>query len=482
LEPTAGDRLKAFLINENPSTRKTLMNNNPIHAVVAALMLVILPAGLAAQQKAESAQASPKKQETIAELELQSAKAKADGNWVRWYAANAKLHSRRPHVPDYMVNIVLAASRVDRRQTAYHYMLKMQQQGLSYDFNQFGETEPLRATEAYNYINDLMKEAGATAGEGHLALSLDVAPSDLGDVAWDESRERFLVGTRGQGQVLAVNDDGESEVILEAGEENGLWSIDGVAVDAGRNTLWITSTATPEFAGFKTEDANRAALFRFELDSLELAAKYELPRDRLPHSLGSMALTTYGDVYVVDRATPIVYLKAADSEVLEPFVGSPELVALTDIAVTPDNSRVFVADAVLGILLIDPRARRMAMLGGPETINLYGIYGLEFSGDELVVTQSGLSPQRIVRLKLDPQGAAVQSLSPMAIALDGFDTPGAGTLRYGTLYYFANHGSMASEGPLKLMATPLDAGTQIKPPDMEQFEKIIRDRMATDPQ
>ena len=46
------------------------------------------------------------------------------------------------------------------------------------------------------------------------------------------------------------------------------------------------------------------------------------------------------------------------------------MVALTDLAVAPDNSRVFVSDAVLGVLLIDPLAHRSAMLTGPETLNL----------------------------------------------------------------------------------------------------------------
>jgi len=158
---------------------------------------------------------------------------------------------------------------------------------------------------------------------------------------------------------------------------------------------------------------------------------------------------------------------------LEAFAGGPQLLALTDIAVTPDNSRIFVSDVVLGILLIDPEARRSAMLSGPETLNLSGIYGIEYEDGNVIVTQSGLSPQRLMRLKISANGADVETVLPMASSLDGFDTPGAGTLRDGNIYYFANHGS-ASADKLLLMKTPLTAGVESKPPDVRQFEEALR--------
>lgn len=413
---------------------------------------------------------------SIEELEADAQKAYREKNWVKLYSTSMKLHKRRPYAPEYMMEIVRAAAAVDRRRTAYHFMLMMQQQGLSYDMNSMEETEGMRGAEAYEYINKIMIEAGQPAGEGELHVELPVRPGDLGDVAWDETRKRFLVGTRTEGKLLSVADDGSIELLLQADEENGLWSIEGLAVDAKSNALWIASSATPDFAGFSPADAYRAGLYRFELDSLQTAGRYNLAADGLPHSLGSIAVADDGTVYVIDRAVPMVYHKPADSEKLEHFIALPGFVALTDISVTPDRSRLFVSDAVMGILLIDPLGGASALLKGPETLNQYGIYGVDYVPGALVITQSGISPQRLMRLELDTAGAAVETVTPMAIALEGFDWPGVGTLRDDSLYYFANQGSRSGDQRARMMVTPLDAGGEITQPDMRVFEESMEQK------
>lgn len=441
-------------------------------AAVALTILLSVPAAHA-QQTAPMEQAE-KPAKSVAELEASARQAYQDKDWVRFYADNMKLHKQRPHAPDYVLNIVLATSSLDRKRTAYHYMLKMQQQGLSYDFNEYEESANIRGTEAYEYMNDLMIKAGNPSGEGATVYELDFHPSHLGDIAWDESRKRLLVGTRDDGRLLAVDDAGTAELLLRANEENGLWSIDGIAVDAEKGRLWIASSASPDFAGFEPADLNRGALFGFDLETLEAVERYDIPADRLRHSLGSVAITDSGDVYVIDRATPIIYRKPESGDRLKTFAGGPQLVALTDIAVAPDNSRLFVSDAVMGVLLIDPLRQRSAMLSGPETLNLFGIYGIEFIDGKLIITQSGISPQRILRLELNPDGATVANVAPMASALEGFDTPGVGTTRGENLYYFANHGTASADAKARLMATPLEAGNDVKPPDMQQFEEALR--------
>jgi hypothetical protein len=89
--------------------------------------------------------------------------------------------------------------------------------------------------------------------------------------------------------------------------------------------------------------------------------------------------------------------------------------------------------------------------------------------------QGGFSPQRVVRLELDASGAVVQSISPMAISLDDFDRPGAGTFQGDSLYYFVNSGADDATDTI-VMSTPLDAGVEVAPPDMTQFEQAIRER------
>ena len=439
--------------------------------VAAAMTVLLLTAPLQAQPDTDPKTVSQTEQISI--LQKQSEEAYAAGKWVAFYIANMKLSEMRPYEPEYMVNIVRACGLLDRKSTAYHYMLKMQQQGLSFDFNSTEDTLKIRDTEAYEYINQMMVDAGKALGVGEVAFTMPGTPADFRAIAWDGSRDRFLLGTMGEGTVIAVSSDGETEVLLKADDKNGLWSISGLAVDLKNNRLWVSSAATPLFSRFSPADTNHGALFELDLETLEIVGRYNLPVDGLKHEPGSLAVTDDGHVYVINRAAPIIYRKTPEGDRLEAFFASPNLLALRDIAVVPDNSRVFVSDAYKGILAIDPIVEQAALLSGPETMNLGGIKSIEYVNGMLIVVQGDFEPQRLIRLELDASGAAVQSVAPMAIALEDFNQPGIGTIQGESLYYFANSGADDAKSAI-IMNTPLNAGVEAAPPDWTQFGEAMK--------
>jgi len=430
----------------------------------------------AAVEKAVESKSGVKQQQEAAELEKQSQEAYAAEKWVAYYVANMKLSKLRPYESEYMVNIVRACARLGRKSTAYHYMLKMQQQGMSYDFSSTEDTLDIRDTEAYGYINNLLIEAGNPAGDAAPVFDLPEQASDFQAIAWDGSRNRYLVGTQAEGALIAISEEGEKELLLKADEENGLWSIMGLSVDEERNRLWVSSSSTPRFSGYSASDKNHGALFELDLETLEIVGRFNLPVDALTHELGSVAVTSDGLVYVIDRAAPIIYKKSPDSDRLEAFFGSPELIQLRDIAVTPDNSRVFVADAYKGILVIDPVVQRAGLLTGPETLNLGGINALEYQDGHLFIVQGGFEPQRIVRLQLDGAGAGVEGVIPMVIALPEFDQPGPATIRDEQLIFFANSAAVEEDG-LLVMESQLSAGAEAAAQDVNALHEAMKAQM-----
>jgi sugar lactone lactonase YvrE len=407
----------------------------------------------------------------IATLEDQSRAAFENKKWVGFYAANLKLHQLLPYEPDYLVNVVRACGLLDRKSTAYHYMLQLQQQGITYDFNSTDDTLKIRDTEAYKYINNLLINAGAPAGEALLAFDLPGNPADYSAFAWDESRGRFLVGTSQKGKLLAVSPDGEVTELLHADDKNGIWSITGLAVDADNKRLWLSSATTPSFTGHDVPEGSQGALLELDLKSLKVLARYDVPEDGLKHEPGRLAISDDNHIYVIDQATPFIYRKTPEGKTLEAFFGNPDMLGLTDIAVSPDNSRVFVSDALKGVTVIDPIAGQAAMLAGPETMNLGGIGSLSYAEGQLYVIQGGLEPQRIVRLALDASGGLVESVAPMAIALRGFDHPNLGVIWGEGLFYFANAGAKGSSGAV-VMSTNLDAGSEVKAPELKKPNPI----------
>ncbi len=461
------------------------MSRINVVSIFAALSTLVLTLSLQAQQTpapgqvspsgdqpASSAPAKKKITESVAELEENSRQSYADGKYVRYYVANMKLHELRPYEPSYLENIIAACALVGRQRTAYHFLLQMQRQGFSYDLSENPDTESIRQTEVWEYLNGLMIEAGVPSGRGDVVFTLPAELSSPAALAWDESRGRFLVGTENNGSVVAFAQDGSIQVLIKANDENGLWAIRGLFADSENNRLWVSSAAVPVFSAYQASDKGRGALFEFDLETLELKGRYDVPLDGQAHELGPIAVSGDGDIYIVDLAQPMVFRKTAKGEHLEAFVGNKTMVGLRDLAVSPDSGKLYIADSAMGIMVVDPAQQTSAILTGPENMNLGAISGLFYSKGKLIMIQNGFQPQRIMRLELDASGSNVVEIIPLAIALDEFDRPAFGTVKGDEVYYFANPGE---DQPVKILKTPLEPGNSFESAEMRKMKQKIKE-------
>ena len=260
--------------------------------------------------------------EDLESLQALAVKSYEDGDYMRFVQTTIKLRKLRPQEPLYMVGMVVGGALIGRQNTAYNYMHIMQQQGLSYDFNSTEDTKSIRATEVYEYLNDLLIKAGEPMGTGTVAFGLSEARTHPETITWDESRESFLVGTIETGAILSVSPTGETRELIRSNDENGLLAIIGLAVDVSKGRLWVSTAGVPGFAQILPTDLGRGALFEFDLDSLEILNRYYIPIDGLPHVPGAIATTPNGDVYLVDRAYPMVFRKLAEEKQLQPFLAN----------------------------------------------------------------------------------------------------------------------------------------------------------------
>jgi hypothetical protein len=397
--------------------------------------------------------------------------------------ALVQLHAMRPNNSEYMYQLVLAHALLDEKSAAYDLMMKMQKQGLSYDFDQAEDAAGLRGTEVYDYLNELMKNAGQAFGAVAEVATLDPAVTYPAGIDWDPGRQAFLVGTVAEGLILETRPDGSTRELLRADQDNGLWGIFDLLVDASRNRLWVSSAATRQFSGFDPVDTGRSAVFELTLDSLELVKRYPVPVDGMPHRLGKLVLGPDGSVYAADGRLPIIYAKPADKDRMQPVFASSQLLSLRGMTMSDDGRMLYVADYEMGIVFINTGTGAYGMLRIPPTLNLGGIEGLNYWDGHLVIIQSGISPQRVMRLQLGDEGVSVVRLAPMAVALEDFDVPTYGTVVDDQLYFFANsHWGVAGEGlkPVKIVRTDLAGGQNIIEPDLEALrQQLLQERDAS---
>jgi hypothetical protein len=300
-------------------------------------------------------------------------------------------------------------------------------------------------------------------------------------IAWDDSRGRFVVGTIDTGVVFAVAPDGKAKELLRASKKNGIQAITGLAVDADRNRLWLGSAGVPAFTDLDKADQGHAALLEFDLKKLKLLNRFDLPSDALPHVPGRITVTPQGDVYFIDRALPMVFRKLAGEESVEPFLANADMTGFRDMAVSDSGDHLYIADAALGIMVVDIKAKTSSMLGVPETLNVGGISGLMYSEGSLLMLQNGITPQRLMRLTLAPTGLDVATVTPLAIALAEFDSPAFGVVNNGAIYYFAEGNKSDENGELaatKVMKTPMELAEAIAPVESRKYDADVDARKA----
>jgi sugar lactone lactonase YvrE len=438
-------------------------------SIIVASFLATSSPPLAAQLKVAAPQPLP---DSVVELRGLANQYYEQEDHVRFSAVMDKLVKLRPYNSEYMYQLTLSYALQGERRMAYDTMLKMQKQGLSYDFNNTEDSVLIRNTQVYDYVNDLMVRAGQPAGVADVQFTL---PADVvmpETIAWDAAGNRFLVGTVRDGLVLEVSPTGETRELLRADTENGMWSVFDLAIDNERNRLWISSAANRNFSGFSIPDQGRSALFEYDLKTLELVRRYPVPVDGLSHSLGNMALAPNGDIYVADGLFPVIYRKAADADKLQPMASLQGLVSLRGITLSSDGNVLYIADHEMGISVIDLKRQAVGKLIAPETLNLGGIDGINFSDGHLVIIQNGISPQRVMRLTLDPTLTQVETIAPLAVALEAFDFPNFGTIVGDDLWFFGNSQWAMGSGELKpvsVLKTNVTNASEITPVDLKKF-------------
>lgn len=250
----------------------------------------------------------------------------------------------------------------------------------------------------------------------------------------------------------------------------------GLAVDPSRGALWAVSSAAPPMRGHCTAVAGRAALL--ELDLATGAIRRALAAPPGEHLFGDLTLAADGTLYWSDSSTPAVYRwdGAADAEPaaeqadaapdIEPWLELPGLTSPQGLALLPGatagatdgatgGETLILADYSLGLHAIDLASRAVRHLPPPADATLLGIDGLYRVGERtLYAVQNGTTPQRVLRVELDPAITRVVAVTPLLAAHPDLDDPTLGAVCGDRFHFVAN-----AQWPL------YDAGGAVTRPD-----------------
>ncbi len=419
-------------------------------------------------------------------LQAMSVRAFSESNYDEVVRITTHALNFRPYDGALMSQLVAAYALQKERTKAYNLMLAMQQQGLFFDFDRIPQTQYIRDTESYVYINDLLKKAAEPLVTSKMAFQLPAEAVLPEAIAWDAETGHFIIGTVRDANVVILNADGQPADSAPQFVSDKQMAVFDIAIDSQRRELWAATTAVGQQKGFKQADYGKNALLKFNLDSGELIGEYQIQPDGQPHGLGNLALAKDGTVYVADLRSPLIYTLAPGSENLTVLAGGAALPGIRGIALSEDNNLLYLADQNRGLAFIDLNDRKPYLVTVPDKLNLGGIEGLDYWNGHLLIVQPGMQPNRVMQLLLSPNGKAVLNAIALDVNHPEYHAPNYGVVAGDEYYYMgASHwtafdlngnrlpGSSLQPVPvMKLALAPVDPAAN-QPPGLED---VLRQR------
>jgi hypothetical protein len=212
----------------------------------------------------------------------------------------------------------------------------------------------------------------------------------------------------------------------------------GMRVDTARRRLWVATAAVPQMLGYAPADSGRSAVIAFDLGTGVPSGRFEVAQDGAFHIVGDLTIAGDGRVYASDSRAPVLYRVPLRGDTLERFLESPLLLSAQGLAPAPDRHALYVADYARGIIRVDLRTRKAALMPAMDTVLALGVDALAWTGTGLIGVQNGVTPHRVVRLTLDAAGEQVVRSEVLERAHPAYDEPTLGVVVGDDFYYIAD--------------------------------------------
>ena len=254
-------------------------------------------------------------------------------------------------------------------------------------------------------------------------------------IDYDPAGKKFYVASVRHRTILEHSRNGEVRDVLPRDQEN-IGAIMGVRVDPRGGVVWATTTGVPQMSGFVPSDTAIAALLRVGIRRGAVERRWNLPAGT-KHVPGDLAIGPRGDVFVTDSDQPFLYRLRIGADTLERLT-HPLFRSLQGLAPSLDGRWLFLADYSHGLLRVDLATNAVLRVADAPNSTSLGCDGLVWYHGSLIAIQNGVTPARVMRFHLDPQGQRVTMAEVLDQNWTVADEPTIGTLAGDYFVYVAN--------------------------------------------
>nr|WP_321236457.1 SMP-30/gluconolactonase/LRE family protein [uncultured Psychroserpens sp.] len=225
-------------------------------------------------------------------------------------------------------------------------------------------------------------------------IAFTVSEKDLlpENIAYDSKTESFFIGSTRKGKIIMRSKEGK-----ETDFASGLYMVIGMKVDVENRWLWVCSSGGGNLVGYELKDdkdGRPAGIFKFDLDSGEMIKKYEISTPGEVHFFNDLVIDKLGNAYATHMFSDAgIYKISKEKDELELFVKPTGLRYPNGIAISNDNSYLFVAHAD-GITRVDINSKESISLKNEEHLKISGkesIDGIYFKDNSLIGIQPDIN-------------------------------------------------------------------------------------------
>lgn len=366
--------------------------------------------------------------------------AKKEGNFELFLSSIQKADSLRPNHPTILYNLASAYSLNQDVEMAFQTLEKRISFNTDSSFITDEDFRNVLEDGRVDKLRDLIRISSSTQEFSSKVFSISEKGFHPEGITYDELTNSFLISDVHEGKVVSYSRAGvKNRTIINLSEE-GYWGAFGIAIDPNdKNILWITTSALPQFKYFKDGDEGKAALLKVEAKSGEILQVF-LPKEDGNHMFGDLTISTDGTIYITDSMQPYIYsLKVGDTE-LSLFIENDTWWNLQGVAISEDNSTLYVSDYILGVYTVDvsTKSDKPVLLANKNVVTR-GSDGIYRIGNKLVLLQNGTRPIRISSLELETQSkSSEQRFALLDRAVEGISEPTLGVVVNDELYFISN--------------------------------------------
>ena len=247
----------------------------------------------------------------------------------------------------------------------------------------------------------------------------DLFPEGL---EYDPTNDFFYLSSLYHPKILRISPEGKIAGFV-SGQGYKLLPVMAIHLDPADGTIWSTSF---------DEDAQQSEILHFDRAG-ELLARYPSSA-HFAHEFHDLAVLHDGNVLLTDTLAAKVYRFDPRTRTFATLQLSRPLFSPKGIALTDDDSAVYVADQ-LGVLRVDLKNDTCAEVDPGPRATVAGIDGLYWHKDTLIGVQTGIGNPRVAAFHLSADGLHVVRTAVLATSLA---SPTTGAVRGEDFYFIVN--------------------------------------------